>query len=85
MTSRLGITAAIGTPVAEKVSPTWHAQVTNALRASKNEATGPEIDRLTKMLSRLQVAAESALTQDFDVTGKTSSSFTDSLDALSHD
>jgi hypothetical protein len=84
MTSRLVITLAIGTPIAENVSASWHAQVTNALRACKNEATGPEIVRLTKMLTRLQAAAESALTQAHDATGKTSSSFTQLLVALSH-
>ena len=70
---------------AGSASASWYTHVANALRASKNEPTELEILRLSKVLARLQAAAELALAQAPDATGKTSFSFTDSLDALSHD
>lgn len=73
-----------GTSIAENVSASWQAQVKDALSACKNEATEPEIVRLIKTLTRLQVAAESALTLTHNATGKKSSSFTEMLIALSH-
>lgn len=67
------------------VASAWEAHVTDALRARKNGATGAEILRLSKLLTRLQPAAESALAQTGGATVKKLPSFTESLDALSHE
>ena len=84
MTAELGIWPEVNTPIAGIASVSWHAHVADALQACKNEATEPEILWLSKRLTRLQAAAESALAQAADETGKTPPSFAESLHALSH-
>ncbi|MBG6073678.1 MULTISPECIES: hypothetical protein [unclassified Polaromonas] len=85
MAVELGIRLANGTSAARSASASLYAHVAEALLASKNEAAEPEILRLSKVLARLQATAELALAQSLDATGKTSASFTNLLDALSHD
>jgi hypothetical protein len=84
MTSKLGICSAVNTPIVGGTPASWPAHVANALRTSKTDATEQEILRLSKMLTRLQAAAESALAHTSGATGGTLPSFTESLNALSH-